>query len=462
MRTLCLLFFCFICLRVWSQTLTVSGTVSSSRQVLSDALIDVYEYNAPIQTLHSDVRGSFSFPLVKGKEYLVLIYKPGYLLQSFSISDNKLDKLANYDLTVSLEPDPSSPDGLYFKQPAKRIAADIISRELSETKFSLDRIKPKQRSDSVSVLLNRAQANQYILIAKMKMATGTVGTDSVYSRQILTAVKSEIAAYATRINESNERMDMLLKEEDAHVAATFRTKDDAQLQEITEAQRLLADRLAERVNNYLLQQQMHLAQAREFEIEALQYLRQVGLTTDSAQREDLKHDYWLLKSKAANARYLSMDANRKFQLHSRYQVLQYQEYIELLRYKETKNDTQRVAHPSVAKPKPLATNTAIDTSDNLSGISDAKRTKLIQQALEEEERFSNYEERTSVKKIDGADLTVKDIRISNDNYEMLVDRKGAARYFKNGKPITKITFDFETKRRMVDVLNTIKQVEKLK
>jgi hypothetical protein len=57
-------------------------------------------------------------------------------------------------------------------------------------------------------------------------------------------------------------------------------------------------------------------------------------------------------------------------------------------------------------------------------------------------------------------LTVKDIQIAEDYYEMQVDKNKNAKYFKNGKPITKITFEFETTRRMVDVLNTIRQVDK--
>jgi hypothetical protein len=85
-----------------------------------------------------------------------------------------------------------------------------------------------------------------------------------------------------------------------------------------------------------------------------------------------------------------------------------------------------------------------------------QRTDVIQKALDEEERFKNYQEKTEER----GDLSVKEIRIADDNYEMQVDKKNNAKYFKNGKPITKITFDFETKRKMVDVLNTIRQVDK--
>jgi hypothetical protein len=104
----------------------------------------------------------------------------------------------------------------------------------------------------------------------------------------------------------------------------------------------------------------------------------------------------------------------------------------------------------------------VDTVRNLSDMSDAKRTELIKAALEEEERFKNYEEKTEQRTQKGEELTVREIMVGEDYYEMQVDRKNNIQYFKNGKPVTKITFDFETTRRMVDVLNTIRQVEKFK
>ena len=116
----------------------------------------------------------------------------------------------------------------------------------------------------------------------------------------------------------------------------------------------------------------------------------------------------------------------------------------------------------MSKPvaKPSATISAPDTSDNLSKLDNAKREKLIQAALEEEERFKNYESKTQVKKVDGVELTVQNIRISDDNYEMQTDKKGNSKYYKNGKPVTQLTFEFETKRRMIDVLNTIREEDK--
>jgi hypothetical protein len=449
-----------IVLTASAQTLTINGTVSAGGIVQGDVLIDVYEYNSPIQTLHTDSKGAFTFPITRGKEYLAVIYKSGYLLQSYSISDNRLDPMSSYNMKVELAADVHSPDGLYFKDPLRRISPDIDFKSFTESKFQLEQIKPQQRADSVLVLLNRAQANQYILIAKMKMSGDHA--DDKYSRQVAENINTEIATYASQIAQSNARHDAIRADEDAQVAASLKTKDEVQLNHIIVAQKDLADRLAERANYYLLLQQQQLAKARLRELDVIKFEQQMNAEKDSVRKEELRLDSWRSKAGAVNSRYQAMDANRKFLAYNRYQMLNYQEYIELLRYKQHKNDTARVAAAPKSKPNPAprATIAAVDTSDNLSKMNDTQRQKVIQAALEEEERFKNYKETKEVKKVDGVNLTVTDIRISDDNYEMQVDKKKNARYFKNGKPVTKLTYEFETKRKMVDVLNTIREVDK--
>lgn len=446
---------------VRAQTLTISGTVSANGAAQSDALIDIYEYNSAIQTMHTDSKGAFSFEINKGKEYLVVVYKSGYLLQSFSLTDNTQSKLTSYSLSVDLSIDPTSPSGLYFKNPIKRISPEIDLKSLRETKFDFSQIKPQHRADSVTVLLNRAQANQYILVSKMKISSARV--DEKYSRQVEENIKAEINSYSAQIIQSNTRYDVIKQDEDTHVAATRTTKDDEQYNHLLLAQKALAEGLAERSNYFLLLQQKQLAKARLLELDAIKYDQMMNIATDSVRKEELKADYWKLKAQAANAGYQAMDANRKFLTYNKYQMLNYQEYIEMLKYKERKTETVSKPKPSVSKsvPKPSATISTPDTSDNLSGLDNAKREKLIQAALEEEERFKNYESKTEVRKVGGEELTVQDIRISDDSYEMQTDKKGNTKYYKNGKPVTQLTFEFETKRRMVDVLNTIREADKL-
>jgi hypothetical protein len=440
----------------YAQTLVVNGTISGDGKVQDGVLIDVYEYNSPIQTLHTDAKGYFSFHLVKGKEYILVFYKSGYMLQSVSMSDSKLNQITNYYFTLDLEKDEKSPNGLYFKDPVRRIAPESTYKYFTDSKFDLSRIKPRQRADSVLVLLNRAQANQYILVGNMKLTSGN--TDTKYSRQIEENIRKEISAYSSKLKLNLIQYDSLYVAEDKYQKASMTTTGDVQLDQITETQRLLAERLASTTDHYLLEQQQMLAQARLDEMTALRHEMELAAAHDSIQIRMISSACQRSRSEAVNDRYRAMDANRKLQVYNRYQVLNYQEYIELLRYKKHKDDTAHVfvAPVTKSKSKPLATITPADTSDNLSKMTDQQRTILIQQALDEEERFKNYTEKTEI----NGDLTITDIHIADDDYEMQVDKKRNSKYFKNGKPITKITFEFETRRRMVDVLKTIRQVDK--
>jgi hypothetical protein len=443
------------------QALVVNGTVSGGSKVQEDVLIDIYEYNSPIQTLHTDAKGYFTFRLDKGKEYLVVIYKSGFVSQSFSFGDSRNNPITTYSLTISLEIDDRSPDGLYFKAPARRITPDVTDRYFLESKFSLHLIKPQKKADSILVLLNRAQANQYILVGNMKLGANTA--DTKYSRQVEGNIQNEIAGYKAKLLQNMSLYDSLALLESKHQKATMTTTGDTQLNEVIEAQRLLAERLTATSEHYLLEQQQMLSQARLDEMAALRHEQELSVAKDSVKIRMIKTAIQKSKYLAVNDRYLAMDANRKLQLYNKYQVLSYQEYIELLRYRDKKKDTANAdERPSPAKVKssPPATISPIDTSDNLSKMTDVQRTKLIQQALEEEQRFKNYTEKTGQKRINGYDVTVKNIHIADDDYEMQVDKKGNTKYIKNGKPVTKLTFEFETVRKMADVLNTIRQVDR--
>jgi hypothetical protein len=306
------------------------------------------------------------------------------------------------------------------------------------------------------VLLNRAEANQYILVGNMKLGTGS--SDTKYSTHIEESIGRELAMYRDRLKANSKLYDSISAQENKYQKMTMSSNGDTQLDQLTETQRLLAERLRAATDHYLLDQQEMLALARQQDMAAIKLTQDMAGNTDSSKTLQLLAAYQHVKSAAINDRYQAMDANRKFQLYNRYQALNYQEYIEMLRYKEHIKDTARKVSAAVlpAKSKPLATINASDTSDNLSGMDQEKRTALIRQAMEEEERFKNYEEKTTEEN----DLTVRDIHIASDDYEMQTDKKGNSKYFKNGKPVTKLTFDFETTRRMVDVLNTIHQVDK--
>jgi hypothetical protein len=98
--------------------------------------------------------------------------------------------------------------------------------------------------------------------------------------------------------------------------------------------------------------------------------------------------------------------------------------------------------------------------DSLTTLEEDLRIDIVQQALAEEDRFQNFEEKQSQQIINNEAVKVTTTRISSDTYEMQIDKKNNSKYLKNGKPVTKLTYEFETKRRFVDVLKTIKRVEK--
>ncbi|MBL7800729.1 MAG: hypothetical protein JNL95_08375 [Chitinophagales bacterium] len=60
---------------------------------------------------------------------------------------------------------------------------------------------------------------------------------------------------------------------------------------------------------------------------------------------------------------------------------------------------------------------------------------------------------------EGETVHVYQIRIGNDVYERIVDARQQVRYMKNEKPITEVTYNFETKRRNEGVLKKEKKVK---
>ena len=78
-------------------------------------------------------------------------------------------------------------------------------------------------------------------------------------------------------------------------------------------------------------------------------------------------------------------------------------------------------------------------------------------ALKERARFENEK-----KSILAEENTIYRTTIGIDIYDKVVDPIGSIAYFKNEKPITEITYDFETKRRYDGVLKRIKNTKNIK
>jgi hypothetical protein len=86
--------------------------------------------------------------------------------------------------------------------------------------------------------------------------------------------------------------------------------------------------------------------------------------------------------------------------------------------------------------------------------------QLVKDALAEQKRFSNYKKTTEKQSIDNQESEVTTITIGPDTYELITSDKGGKKYFKNQKPITEVTYRFETTRRYDGVLKSSKSVKK--
>jgi hypothetical protein len=86
--------------------------------------------------------------------------------------------------------------------------------------------------------------------------------------------------------------------------------------------------------------------------------------------------------------------------------------------------------------------------------------QLVKDALAEQKRFSNYKKTTEKQSIDNQESEVTTVTIGPDTYELITSDKGGKKYFKNDKPITEVTYRFETTRRYDGVLKSSKSVKK--
>ena len=92
----------------------------------------------------------------------------------------------------------------------------------------------------------------------------------------------------------------------------------------------------------------------------------------------------------------------------------------------------------------------------------ADKAVLLENAKLENERFAGLKTSESIEIKNGVEQTIISTTIGPDTYEKAFTKKGASRYFKNSKPITDITYFFETNRRFEDVLKYENEVKKIK
>jgi len=457
--SLSFLFFVCLTLSIRAQNIELKGIVTASDSLQSEVLIDVYEYNSPLKTTATIKNGTFEISLQKGKEYLLLFYKSGFVLKTYSVNTTN-----TVSLKVDLIKDNRSPIGLFFSQIDARLLSENNSTNLLTNKFDIGKIKPKSHADSLTVLINRAQTNQYLLVSNIQLKQGTATTDnSAISKEIEQNTKFQIANLQSRLDQSEQKANKLEQVEKQYIAASKKTKiEEAQLQNIVEAQHTLEERLNEKVNYYLLLQEQTLFQSKLFDLQSIKLQQQYSASNILEEKELIYKQVLRAKSNAINYKLRAVNANNLFQYHNKLYALNYQEYIELLRYQQKKEEKKTLASITEKKKSAVGNLNPIKDAaiDSLTTLEEDMRIDLVQQALAEEDRFKNFTEKQSEQLINNETVKVTTIHISEDTYELQLDKRNNSKYLKNGKPVTKLTYEFETKRRFIDVLKTIKRVEK--
>jgi hypothetical protein len=162
-------------------------------------------------------------------------------------------------------------------------------------------------------------------------------------------------------------------------------------------------------------------------------------------------------SSAYNFLYRANNSYTKYENYISLYQRSYQEYIELLKYYKGLDDSIQIQTliSSTKNIEPITNLPIINKADTLSNMEDNERQILIEKALLEEERFKNYSINKSTKKEDGEDVNITTIKIDIDTYEMISNKRGIVKYFKNTKPISATTYKFETTRKYKDILNSI-------
>lgn len=452
MRKLCLigllLFFLSYAMPLVAQT-TISGNVSAVGKLLSDVNIDVYEYTSGIATATTNQSGYFSVKLLPEKIYLFIFYKSGYELKSFIVYKTNQNNLI--PLNVELNADSHSPDGLLFDFP------DIIINAQSgaASAFSPEKITPQSQSDSTMVIINRAITNQYLLVTKLKLNSNSTASRTVLQQKIK-QLSDEISQHIS--NEQN-----YIAEEENWVKKSKTTNGEKQLDIITNAQLALANRLGEIVKTKMALQEKYLTEAAITAIECDKIRSLIKQNTNKATSDSLEALFYECSSSVLRQKNNAVRMNKEFETINKAFAHNYQEYIELLRYKNKQTDKKIDSLYTLVKKNEERLNEQNSATSLLQQIetkADSFSATVIREALAEDSRFANFREDSTVVAYDKDFNRSNRKIIGNDTYDVLVNKKLQFRYLKNNKPITKITYEFETKRKYKEVMLHIRNVSK--
>ena len=434
-----------------------SGKIVYNNSALENVQVLVFDYSTSLQEIFTNSTGDFEIKLEKNHEYIICFSKIGF--NAYVVSLNlQVDLFKKIIFTK----DPTSPNGLLSNLIQDRIQYAFVEKNQNTTLFDYSKISSITKADSIRVIFNKLQVYQYRYIADFYYEEEKDNIKKLSASELeneRNKTLAELVITDANIKKSKELIATYSVEEKRNVEDSKNRTGSLQLKKIVSAQEFLYKRIYENG-------QLHLYQKNEsvllYQLKMIEYyslLKNENESTDFETKIYYKKNRLNAQSSAYNYLYIANNNFEKYENHLSLFQKAYQEYIELLKYSNGIQDTSILTktfvktQPNIEAPIHIP---LINNSDSLASMEDNTRKILIQKAVEEEDRFSNFTSTNSTRMEGGEEIQVNTIKIANDIYEKISTKKGIIKYIKNNKPISATTFKFETTRRYKNLLEPIK------
>lgn len=434
-----------------------SGAVNAYNKKLEQVSIDVFDYSQNIKNYSTDSLGRFSFVLDKNKEYIVSFSKIGYKTQVMSIQLN-----GNFTANIQLEIDSDIPNGLLSSAIQYRIQYANIEQKITKSVFDYDKINSLKKADSIKVIFNKLQVNQYRYFSDYKYDNEKNEIQHLTPTQIEIEKETTITLLENiknQLQQNTNEITELTNLEKNSIEVSKKTTGKDQLKQLVNAQENLYKRINEIGQQYLLQKSENLLLYKLKMFDYYNDLKAENNAIDFETKTYFKKSRLNAQAAALNYLYLANLNYNKYENHLVYYQNSYQEYIELLKYYNSQVDSNKLS-PIVYQTKVSSFEPVhfpkIEAKDTLMNMEDKNREALIEEALIEEERFKNFSKTESTHTIAGEEVKLITIKLADDIYEQATTKNGIIKYYKNRKPISANTYKFETTRKYKNLLDSVK------
>jgi|688.fasta_scaffold51358_3 hypothetical protein len=432
-----------------------SGKINNNNQALENVSIDIFDYSQNIINKTSDKTGLFDIRLENNKEYIICFSKVGYISYVLSINI-----IGDYNKNISLNKDNNIPNGMLSSIVSDRVFYTSIEKKNSTQLFDFAKINSLKKADSIKVIFNKIQVYQYRYISNYNFEQEKNEINNLDYTQIpieKNKIYTELSKIEVEKTKSISIQNQLKTIENTNIEESKTKQGNAQVKRLVNAQEALYKRVYEVAQEYLSDKTKNILM---YKLKLLEYN---ALQKEENNAKDYNTVLYYKKNKlntlssAYNFLYRANNSYTKYENYISLYQRSYQEYIELLKYYKGLDDSIQIQTliSSTKNIEPITNLPIINKADTLSNMEDNERQILIEKALLEEERFKNYSINESTKKEDGEDVNITTIKIDIDTYEMISNKRGIVKYFKNTKPISATTYKFETTRKYKDILNSI-------